>query len=90
MISSSCNLQLDTGRLTYTLVDLSEQPHNIDYTRNLYLDLYAIQHRRSRNRFIELWDASFNNREDACNTAQRLWGPEGEQFSGILKPNDRR
>ena len=90
VVSSTCNLRLDTGRLTYTLVDLSEQPRNIDYTRDMYLDLYALQHRRTRNRFVELWNANFTNRTDACSTAQRLWGPGGEQFSGILTPNDQR
>lgn len=84
-LSAACNLRLDTGRLNYTLVDLSTRDGNRDYTANLYTTLYRIEQDHAPNRFVALWNKNFHgDQAAACATAERLWGSAGAQFSGVL------
>ena len=84
-LSAACNFRIDSGKLSYTLIDLSTRAGNLDYTADLYGTLYRIEQRRARNRFVQLWNTSFRgDQAAACATADRLWGSAGSQFSGVL------
>lgn len=84
-LSAACNFRIDSGKLSYTLIDLSTKAGNLNYTADLYGTLYQIEQRRAQNRFVQLWNTSFRgDQAAACATAERLWGAAGSQFSGVL------
>ena len=86
VLATACALKLDSGELNSTLVDLSQLSGNDSYATHLYSTLYELDRKRAQNRFVTAWNAMFKgNQQEACSTAEALWGNGGKQFPGVLK-----